>query len=212
MSCNEKKDIKMMAYYFKLPVVACFCFLCSFVSAFHPRSTSSSPSFDRRNKLHNDHSGGKTIAMKMMEMMDDSNYHQVLQGGKDDNKAVLVDCCAVWCGPCKLIEPVLDRSSKKWSSRLDVVKFDVDGGNNKNTKLELLLQGVMPRALPSLILFREGKAIAKHQGVITDEGLDEFLEENIPVQIMQKKKDGAGYVSFAGKLDERDSYMLSGPM
>jgi len=152
--------------------------------------------------------------------LDDSNYRQVLGGATADGRAVLVDCCAPWCGPCRLIEPVLEDASERWKDQVELVKFDVEGGNVGGTKVELLLQGVMPRALPSLILFHEGKAVAQHKGVITSEQLDAFLESNIPQEATLRRPGGrkeekkepamatAGFVSFANRGGD-DDYMLS---
>lgn len=148
-----------------------------------------------------------------MEHVVDSNYRQVFKNGNGSNKAVLLDCAATWCGPCKLIEPVLERAQEKWSNQIDLYKFNIDDPNIiKDTKLELVLQGVMPQALPSLILFHDGKAIANHKGVITDDELDDFIENNLPIEVrynMSKNTSNKapGFVSFASK--ESDDYMLS---
>lgn len=94
------------------------------------------------------------------------------------DKAVLVDCCATWCGPCKLIDPFLVKASEKYSSDLEIVKFDVEAKNG-GIKMEFLLQGVMPQALPSLIFFRDGQATAKHTGALSQDELYEFIENNL---------------------------------
>mmetsp|Transcript_27080 Transcript_27080/g.41533 ORF Transcript_27080/g.41533 Transcript_27080/m.41533 type:complete len:202 (+) Transcript_27080:208-813(+) len=145
--------------------------------------------------------------------LDDDNYASLFNG----KKATLVDACAQWCGPCKLIEPVLNRCAQKWSERIEMAKFDVEA-KNPNLKVEMLLQNVMPKSLPSLILFRNGEALAKHNGIITEDQLNDFLEthlkvtsqaapdsRNDSVNIEPKKK--AGFVSFA---NDDDDYMLSG--
>lgn len=148
--------------------------------------------------------GRQVSTFASMIDLGDSNYEQILAA---DNKAVLVDACAAFCGPCKLIEPVLDRCADKWTENLDMVKYDVES-DNPNVKMELLLQNVMPRSLPSLVLFKNGKAIANRSGVITEEELDSFLEMHLRVKT-PKKQEGAGYVHFS---DDRDDYMLSGAM
>lgn len=84
----------------------------------------------------------------------------------------------------------------------------------------MLLQEVMPKSLPSLILFHEGTAIGKHNGVITEEELDEFLKTNLSAvassstsskskepSVEQKQMKKAGYISFG---NDGDDYMLSG--
>jgi len=96
-----------------------------------------------------------------------------------EGKAVLVDACAPWCGPCKLIEPYLNEAAKKHSDQLSILKYDVEGDNNKNLKVEMLLQGVMVRGLPTLVLYNNGKPLATHSGAITQNGLEEWLEDNL---------------------------------
>ena len=69
----------------------------------------------------------RNISLGVGGMMDlnDENYAKLLNG----QKATLVDACAIWCGPCKLIEPVLDRCATKWSETIEMAKFDVEAKN-----------------------------------------------------------------------------------
>jgi thiol-disulfide isomerase/thioredoxin len=62
-----------------------------------------------------------TGALRMNEL-NNENYGQLLVTGE----TVLVDACAKWCGPCKLIEPILAETEKKWSNKIQFVKMDVD--------------------------------------------------------------------------------------
>ena len=145
--------------------------------------------------------------------LDDTNYKQILFADSYD-KAVLVDACAAYCGPCKLIEPILETCTNKWQESLDFIKYDVDAAANPNLKLELLMQNAMPRSLPCLLLFQKGKVIAKHSGVITEEELDSLLETHLGNVVSPNKKTGtnnkgAGFVSMA-RDDSSDDYMLSG--
>jgi hypothetical protein len=77
-----------------------------------------------------------------------------------------------------LIEPVLNRCAKKRSD-LIIGRFDVGRGHD-DLKVELLLKGIMPRSLPSLILLHKNQAITIRKGVITDDQLEAFLLENMP--------------------------------
>jgi thioredoxin 1 len=141
--------------------------------------------------------------------LDDSNYHSFMT---KNSKTVLVDACAKWCGPCKLIEPFLVNAALKYEQDLDVVKLDVEAKNNGGVKVEFLLSGVMPEALPSLILFRDGKHLATHTGALTQEQLNDFIEAHLKKAAKKEKRElvGArgrskGFVSFASV---RDDYML----
>lgn len=63
--------------------------------------------------------------------LDDSNYVKLL----NSDTATLVDACATWCGPCKLIEPVLEKCAEKWAGKIEMAKFDVE---QKNPNLKLV--------------------------------------------------------------------------
>mmetsp|Transcript_54063 Transcript_54063/g.114820 ORF Transcript_54063/g.114820 Transcript_54063/m.114820 type:complete len:209 (+) Transcript_54063:255-881(+) len=175
-------------------------------------------------------SSKSTLFLSLKEL-DDSNMKDLLfQPIK--SKAVLVDAYAPWCGPCKLIEPYLDECAKKYSDQLSIVKYDVEGNNNKNLKVEMLLQGVMVRGLPTLVLYNNGNPLAIHSGVITETELEDWLNDSLfskmvesESEVMQftrnklqeeEKKEadekGAngekrGFVSFASRSG-RDDYAL----
>jgi thioredoxin 1 len=129
---------------------------------------------------------------QMVELKD-SNYKQVLL----ENKAVLVDVFATCCGPCKLIQPILEKAAAKWSEQISIVKYNIEGSDNSDVKQELILQMVMPRSLPSLILFQDGKAIATRNGALTEEQLDDFLAS----QLFSHSRPGA--------LEDHDSVLSS---
>ena len=88
------------------------------------------------------------------------------------------------CGPCKLIEPVLQQCADDWKDSLVVGKFDVEDANgedakSRDLKVELILQGVMPKALPALILVHENKILDTWKGVISPNQLQEMLEKHV---------------------------------
>jgi thioredoxin 1 len=145
----------------------------AFVPSFLPRQQKRT----RTSELALSSSSSSSLAY-----LEDDNFGKIMRGGNINNKmAILVDVCATWCGPCRLIEPFVEHCAEKFATDLDVVKFDIASTNAKNVKLELLLQGVMPKALPSLILFNahDGTPIATHTGVLKQEQLEAFLENNL---------------------------------
>jgi thioredoxin 1 len=103
-----------------------------------------------------------------------NNFRQLFHG----EKPVLIDACAKWCGPCKLIEPTIHRCADNRIDSLQVCRYDVESDSNE-VKLELLIKGAMPKALPSLILVKNNKVLAARSGLITDKELDEFLDQNL---------------------------------
>jgi thioredoxin 1 len=73
------------------------------------------------------------------------------------NVPVMVDFTAVWCGPCKMLDPIVEQLSQQWGEKVKVVKLDVDDNNN------LAMQyGVM--GVPTLILFVNGEPVQRLTG------------------------------------------------
>ena len=107
----------------------------------------------------------------MSEIIDltDENFETRL---KLADKPVLVDYWAEWCGPCKMVAPVLEELSEELKDKLTIAKLDVD--NNKDSAIK---QKVM--SIPTLILFKNGDPIDQRIGALTKSQLKEFLEQHI---------------------------------
>ncbi len=84
---------------------------------------------------------------------------------------VLVDFWAEWCGPCKMIAPVLDEIASEYTGKLKVVKVNVD--ENAQTPAKYGVRGI-----PSLILFKGGNVVASKVGALTKSQLAAFIDEN----------------------------------
>jgi hypothetical protein len=69
--------------------------------------------------------------------------------------------------------------AKKYSEQISVIKYDVENTNTKNLKVEMLLQGILVRGLPTLLLYKNGVPVATHSGAITETGLHEWLDNNL---------------------------------
>ena len=85
---------------------------------------------------------------------------------------VLVDYWAEWCGPCKMIAPILDEISGEYADKLKVCKMDIDA--NKQTPPKYGIRGI-----PTLMLFKNGELSATKVGALSKSQLSAFLEENI---------------------------------
>ncbi len=85
---------------------------------------------------------------------------------------VLVDFWAEWCGPCKMIAPVLDELSGQYEGKLKVCKMDVDA--NKETPAKFNIRGI-----PTLMVFKNGNMEAMKVGALSKAQLVEFIDGNI---------------------------------
>ena len=88
------------------------------------------------------------------------------------DKAALVDFWAEWCGPCKMIAPLLDEAANEYSDRMSVVKLNVDENPNTAQKFGI-------RSIPTLILFKDGAVQAQKLGAMSKSQLTEFLDSNL---------------------------------
>jgi len=85
---------------------------------------------------------------------------------------VLVDFWAEWCGPCKMIAPVLDEIANEYAGKLKVCKVDVDSNAGIPEKFGI-------RGIPTLIVFKEGNAVDTKVGALSKTQLVEFIDSCI---------------------------------
>lgn len=85
---------------------------------------------------------------------------------------VLVDYWAEWCGPCKMIAPILDDVARDYKGRLKVAKLNID--ENPKTPGEYGIRGI-----PTLILFKDGNVEATKVGALSKSQLTAFIDSNL---------------------------------
>ncbi|MDH4046972.1 MAG: thioredoxin TrxA [Gammaproteobacteria bacterium] len=88
------------------------------------------------------------------------------------DKAVLLDFWAEWCGPCKMIAPLLDEVAEQYADRLTIAKLNIDENPNAPAKFGI-------RSIPTLMLFKNGTVQAQKLGAMSKSQLTEFLEKNL---------------------------------
>jgi thioredoxin 1 len=89
----------------------------------------------------------------IIHVSEDTFQAQVL----DSALPVLVDFTATWCGPCKMLEPIIKQITDDLSGKLSAVKLDID--DNQNLTMQFQVMGV-----PTLILFKDGKPVERMTG------------------------------------------------
>jgi thioredoxin 1 len=85
---------------------------------------------------------------------------------------VLVDYWAEWCGPCRMIAPLLDESAEKYAGRLSIAKLNVDENQQVPSKYHV-------RGIPTLMLFKDGQVVATQVGAVNKAQLSAFIDKHL---------------------------------
>ena len=85
---------------------------------------------------------------------------------------VLIDFWAEWCGPCKMIAPILEELAEELDGKIKIVKIDVDNNNQTAMKYSI-------RTIPTLMIIKEGAVQAQHIGAASKSQIQEFINQNI---------------------------------
>ena len=88
------------------------------------------------------------------------------------DKPVLVDYWAEWCGPCKMIAPILDEVSETYKDKLQIAKMNVDENRDVPAKFGI-------RGIPTLMLFKDGQLAATKVGAMSKAQLTQFLDQQL---------------------------------
>ena len=98
------------------------------------------------------------------------NFNELIKG----QTPVLVDFSAEWCGPCKMMGPVLEQLKGKMADKLKILKVDVDSNRELAGKYNI-------RSVPTLMLFQDGKTKWSGVGVMTSDYLENVVNNNSTV-------------------------------
>ncbi|MFM7673528.1 MAG: thioredoxin TrxA [Candidatus Fonsibacter sp.] len=106
--------------------------------------------------------------MATIQVSDDTFDKDVLK----NDKSVLVDFYADWCGPCKMVAPILEEISDEMKDKLVIAKHNIDDNPNVPTRY-----GV--RGIPTMLLFKDGKLVDTKVGAIPKKNIKEWLDSKI---------------------------------
>ncbi len=109
------------------------------------------------------------MANELIKQVTDATFEtEVLNAGSP----VLVDFWAEWCGPCKMIAPILDEVATSYSSKLQVAKMNVDDNREVPAKFGI-------RGIPTLMLFKDGQLAATKVGALSKAQLTAFIDQQL---------------------------------
>jgi thioredoxin 1 len=109
-----------------------------------------------------------SVSERILTVSDDSFESDVLQS----SEPVLVDFWAEWCGPCKMIAPIVDDIAQSYAGRLKVAKINID--HNQKTPRNYSVRGI-----PTLMLFKDGKVQATQVGAVSKAQLSQLLDKSL---------------------------------
>ena len=98
----------------------------------------------------------------------DSHFNEIVS----KNKTVLIDFWAEWCGPCRMIAPMIEELAGEYNGKAIVGKLDVDNNQESSVKF-----GV--RSIPTLLVFKDGELVDRHVGAVPKETLSKSIDSNL---------------------------------
>jgi len=118
-----------------------------------------------KDKYKNTHSNNNNTDNLIIELSEE-NFEKSI----NENKPILVDFWATWCGPCKFMLPVFDKLAKKYSEKINFARLNVDDYQSIAVKYDVY-------AIPTFIIFFKGETVERAVGAVGEKGLENILEK-----------------------------------
>jgi thioredoxin 1 len=99
----------------------------------------------------------------------DANFADVIENGEG---LAMVDFWAAWCGPCRMVAPVVEQLAQEYAGRLQVAKLDVDANQAVSMKYNI-------RSIPSILFFKDGKHVDTVVGAVPKAMLERKIQEHL---------------------------------
>ena len=105
----------------------------------------------------------------MVEMLTEDSFQAAIEGS---DVPVLVDCFATWCGPCKMMAPIVDEMAETFEGRLRVYKVDVDESPDIARNYKIM-------SIPTFMIFKDGELVKKMVGGMDADDFESAIEEEL---------------------------------
>ena len=102
----------------------------------------------------------------MAQALTDSNFSEVVEQAQNP---VVVDFWATWCGPCRMISPIVDKMAEKYEGKVSVVKCNVDESTDIPVKFGI-------RNIPTLLFFKGGELVDRVVGAVSQAEIEKRIE------------------------------------
>ena len=113
-----------------------------------------------------------TFCVANAQVRFDTSFVQSLETHKNNHKLFFIDFMAEWCGPCKMIAPILDEVANEYNDRLKVAKLNIDENQHIPQKYGI-------RGIPTLMLFKNGNIEATKVGALSKSQLTAFIDSHL---------------------------------
>ena len=141
----------------------------------------------------------ETVATTNVIEVTDENFEQmVIEGSKE--RPVVVDLWAAWCGPCRVLGPILEKVAEERKGAFLLAKLDVDSQGVG----QALLQAVKSQGIPTVVGFRDGAAVDMFIGAYPEPAVNEFVDRLLPTEA-DRDAEEALEEEAAGDLDDAET-------